>query len=510
MKNHSNKVLLIALVVFSLLFSLFFIGGDYTTSNVVASNISGGCIMSLKDANGNEKWLGTSKLLDDEYTTYATFAKNDVLTIKSETQIAGLYIIWNTIPDEWTLNVDGSSFAAGKNGFLHEYVDVSAVAGQKPTEISVTMPKDISVCDVYVFSEGELPDWVQVWQPQCDKADIMLLSSHSDDEQLFFAGLLPYYAGEVGAAVQVVYLTNHWDTQNRPHEQINGLWKVGVKNYPVVGHFPDDVDTLNQSGETVQQTLERVLKGYYDETGTWNEANLMKFQVEMIRRFKPQVVVAHDVNGEYQHGAHIANTYTLQQALTPAADPEQYKESAELYGVWDVPKVYIHLWQENKITMNWDVPLEKFGGKTAFEVSKEGYLCHRSQQWTWFTRWLTGTSSGVADTITKASEIKTYSPCEFGLYKTLVGVDTKADLVDNITLYKDQVKPEENTPEPTQPIKQTPVPTVSVPTASVVGTTFEPTDDADESNMENILIYCAMVAVIAIIVLNALADKKKK
>ena len=54
------------------------------------------------------------------------------------------------------------------------------------------------------------------------------------------------------------------------------------------------------------------------------------------------------------------------------------------------------------------------------------------------------------------------------------------------------------------------MPTVSVPTASVVGTTFEPTDDADESNMENILIYCAMVAVIAIIVLNALADKKKK
>ncbi len=510
MKNSSNKIILIALVVFSVFFSLAFICGDYATSNVLARNISSECNMSLKDGAGNEKWLGSSKLLDDEYTTYSTFAKNDALIIKSETPIAGLYIVWNKIPGEWTLNVGDSSFFAGKNGFLHEYVDVVALSGKTPNEVSVKMPKDISVCDVYVFSEGELPDWVQVWEPQCEKADIMLLSTHSDDEQLFFAGLLPYYAGEVGAAVQVVYLTNHWDTQNRPHEQINGLWKVGVKNYPVVGYFPDDVDTLKQSGESVQQTLERVLKGYYDETGTWNEANLMKFQVEMIRRFKPQVIVAHDVNGEYQHGAHIANTYTLQQALTPAADSEQYKESANLYGVWDVPKVYIHLWQENKITMNWDVPLEKFGGKTAFEVSKEGYLCHRSQQWTWFTKWLTGTSSGVADTITKASEIKTYSPCEFGLYKTLVGVDTKADLVDNIILYKDQVKPEEKTPEPTQPAGQTPGETTSVPTASVAEITLEPTDDADESNTEDILIYCAMIAcVIAIIVMAVLSAKGK-
>ena len=51
------------------------------------------------------------------------------------------------------------------------------------------------VCDISVFSEGDLPQWVQVWQPQCEKADIMLLSTHSDDEQLFFAGLLPSLIG---------------------------------------------------------------------------------------------------------------------------------------------------------------------------------------------------------------------------------------------------------------------------------------------------------------------------
>lgn len=514
MTETSRKNLFIAIFALAMVLTSFVAASTVTTATLSAENISDVCSMSLHGADGSEKWLSHTKLLDEEYTTYASFTKGDVITIKSESQIAGLYVVWNTIPGEWDLTVDGSTIKAGKYGFLHEYIDIAEVAGKKASEITITVPKNMAVCDISVFTEGELPEWVQVWLPPCEKADIMLLSTHSDDEQLFFAGLLPYYAGEVGAAVQVVYLTNHWDTQNRPHEQINGLWTVGVRNYPIVGHFPDDVSTLNQTGETVQQTLERVLRGAYDETGTWGEANLMEFQVEMIRRFKPQVIVAHDVNGEYQHGAHIANTYTLQQALAPAADPSQYTDSAMKYGAWDVPKVYIHLWQENKITMNWDVPLENFGGKTAFEVSKEGYLCHRSQQWTWFTRWLTGTASGVADTIKKASEIKTYSPCEYGLYKSTVGVDTKADLVDNIVLCKDQTPPPaENTQGPTMsPGEQTPgnsgnTPSVSTPT----GAEKAKTGEEDKSNTEDILIYCAMAAcVIAIIVMAVVSSKKKK
>lgn len=497
-----------ALIIFVALF-LIVINGNGNIVKSSASDIASSCEMSLKGSDGSEKWLSKTKLFDNEYTTYAAFEKGDIITIESSIPIAGIYIVWNTIPGDWVLNAEGNSYVAGIHGFLHEYVDLNEICGKTVSSLTVTVPRSMSICDIAVFSEGELPEWVQVWQPQCERADIMLLSTHSDDEQLFFAGLLPYYAAEVGAAVQVVYLTNHWDTQYRPHEQINGLWTVGVKNYPVVGHFPDDADTLKQSGETVQETLQRVLAGAYDETGTWSESALIEFQVEIIRRFKPQVIVAHDVNGEYQHGAHIANTYTLQQALSPAADVNQYVESASLYGAWDVPKVYIHLWEENKITMNWDIPLDCFGGKTAFEVSKEGYLCHRSQQWTWFTKWLTGTESGVADTIKKASEIKTYSPCEFGLYKTTVGVDTKADLVDNIILYKDQIVQDVSTPEATLPAEHTPTSAESTGTSDN-GDRLNGDSDIDDSVVEKIIIYCAMAACVAAIIIMALYSKKKK
>ena len=46
---------------------------------------------------------------------------------------------------------------------------------------------DAYVAEVFGFSEGALPDWVQIWGIPLEKADILLLSSHSDDEQLFFA-----------------------------------------------------------------------------------------------------------------------------------------------------------------------------------------------------------------------------------------------------------------------------------------------------------------------------------
>lgn len=492
----SKKIISLPILVFFIFLLLLL--GNYSV-NVNAAEITEDVSFKLSDENGeilNWDYL----LVDDKYTTYSSFDKDYVLNLQSETPIFSIYVIWDTIPGEWKYEVNGNEYVAGKNGFLHEFVNVFNDVGQGVNEIDIIMPKDISICEIYVFSEGDIPDWVQIWQPPCEKADIMLLSTHSDDEQLFFAGLLPYYAGEVGAAVQVVYLTNHWDTQNRPHEQINGLWTVGVRNYPIVGHFPDDVDTLSKSGESVQETLDRVLAGKYDETGTWNEANLIEFQVEMIRRFKPQVIVAHDINGEYQHGAHIANTDTMIKALGPAADETQYTEIAAKYGVWDVPKVYIHLYEENAIKMNWDIPLESFGGKTAFEVSKDGYGCHYSQHWTWFTRWLeNGTRDENASPVSKASEFTLYSPCEYGLYRSLVGNDTKADFLDNLVMYKNQ---NNDIPAEDKPLEEDNEEGEN--NKNVVNVTSAPEKNQKKeslTSLQKIVFYCIITGIIIIVLI---------
>lgn len=372
----------------------------------------------------------TDKIKDGSTYTRESFAPGEQLTLRASEEISGIYIIWQKIYGSWQLSSGGSTQNCGENGFLHEYVAVESPSA----EITLTLPdKDTEICEIYAFTQGELPDWVQVWNPPCEQADIMLLSTHSDDEQLFFLGILPTYAGQRGLKVQVVYMTNHWDTESRPHEQLNGLWTVGVRSYPIIGIFPDDADTLSQSGEAVSETLARSLD-------IFGRDQLIAFQKEMLERFRPQVVIAHDVEGEYHHGAHMANTWSLQQALETSS--------------WNVPKVYIHLWKENEITMDWDQPLSAFGGKTAYEVSKLGYACHESQQWTWFTRWIQG------EGINKASDIEKYSPCQYGLYRTTVGPDEqKNDFMEHITPYTDPTPEPSATPEPTgQTVRSTPAP----------------------------------------------------
>ena len=90
--------------------------------------------------------------------------------------------------------------------------------------------------------------------------------------------------------------------------------------------------------------------------------------------------------------------------------------------------------------MDWDTPLESLDGKTPFQVTKEGFGCHKSQHWTWFYRWIYGTG---ANPIGKASDIKTYSPCLYGLYDTKVGQDSAGgDFFENVRTYAQRAQDE--------------------------------------------------------------------
>ena len=93
----------------------------------------------------------------------------------------------------------------------------------------------------------------------------------------------------------------------------------------------------------------------------------------MLRRFKPQVAVSHDFNGEYGHGMHKLNAAMMKRAVEISGDKSFFSETAEKYGVYTPKKLYVHLYGENKIVMDYDTPSEFFGGKTPFEMSKLGF-----------------------------------------------------------------------------------------------------------------------------------------
>lgn len=402
------------------------------------------------------------------------------ITVTNDSGIYHLYVIFDKIYGEWTLTDPATqkSVTAGKNSFLHEYVNVTALFGNAPKSLTLSFERNAYVAEVYAFSEGDVPSWVQMWEPPLEKADILLLSSHSDDEQLFFAGVLPYYAGERKADVQVVYLISHFDTHNRPHEQLNGLWTVGVKNYPVISDFPD----------LFSESLDGAVSAFQNQGYTYDD--FTEFIVKNLRRFKPQVLVTHDIEGEYGHGTHIYCTDVVMKALPSLSDESFCPESAKEYGVWDVPKTYLHLYGENKITMNWDIPLEAFNGKTAFEMTVEGFACHKSQHWTWFNDWIHGKAGAP---VTKATDIKTYSPCEYGLYRTTVGNDQNGgDFLENIILYKDQTPPETAPPE-TEKLPET--------TAAATTEAKENTNNDPDNKLNPIYLLIAFGVVILLIII---------
>ena len=318
----------------------------------------------------------------------------------SDTPLEGIYIKFNTPPTGGTLN---GTTKVSENGFLHEFINING-------KTSFTLEyKETDICDIFLYSSGELPKDVQLWKKGENETDILLCATHSDDDQLFFAGLLPLYAVEKCLRVRVAYFINHYDTYNRTHELLDGLWHCGVTLYPDISPFPDG---YSESSSGAMNFL--ASKGFTYE-------NILDFQRNLLNKYKPLIVVLHDFKGEYGHGAHILNTKSFVEVCENPED-RQY-----------VPKkIYVHLYDKNTIVLDIDTPLSNFNGKTAFNISQEAFKYHKSQHWTWFYKWIYGANSNI----TKASEIHSYNPAKYGLYYSSVGADIlKNDITENIISY---------------------------------------------------------------------------
>lgn len=379
----------------------------------------------IEDKKGFEKLDG----LYDGNLNPITFWNEAYLELYHPEGIGSLYIIFVKEYGEFTVtDLDsGEVHTFGQYSFLSEFADLEEAFGKAPLRVRLDFkngPGEIR--EMYAYTPGEVPADVQRWKlPKEGETDLILFSTHGDDEHLFFAGILPYYAKEKGYEVLVCYMTDHRNaTTMRVYEMLKGLWAVGVDTYPILGSFPD------QGSES-----EIVALQLFNSAG-YTEEDLRSFIVENIRRYKPKVAIGHDLKGEYGHGQHMLYSRVLTEAVEAAVDPEKFPESAEKYGIWDVPKTYLHLYGENQIKMDWDKPMESFGGMSAYLVSKElGFPCHVTQYLD-FASYFSYSDLAV--------NVKEYGPCDFGLYRSTVGLDVeKNDFFENVTTHAEDRAAEE-------------------------------------------------------------------
>ena len=84
--------------------------------------------------------------------------------------------------------------------------------------------------------------------------------------------------------VVVAYMS--YSNTTRRSELLNGLWHMGLRQYPVIGDF----------GDVYMRSLD-------DAYAHWTKRKSRAYITELIRQYKPDVMITHDINGEYGHGA---------------------------------------------------------------------------------------------------------------------------------------------------------------------------------------------------------------
>ncbi|MBQ2956956.1 MAG: PIG-L family deacetylase, partial [Clostridia bacterium] len=241
--------------------------------------VPGGRKANLTDYNYN-----TTLELDDA---------DDCITIRlPQSRTAGsITVHWNTAPSAFSiaqLDASGAPLETiledNKDGRIHFFVELDA----KARTLQIATPDEgKSICELRVYELNKEPDMIEQWQAMPEKLDLLVVSTHQDDEMLFFGGTIPYYAMQ-DKRVGVVYMANC--SRLRYAEALDGLWSCGLKYHPIFVGFRD-----------------KLADDYEEAVDLWGWETTENALVDIIRKYQPDVIVTHDVNGEYGHNQHKVN-----------------------------------------------------------------------------------------------------------------------------------------------------------------------------------------------------------
>ena len=370
-----------------------------------ARNLAAEC--SYRFQRGSQRNVG--EMYDGSYNYYWESSKSrdpwlEVTLPEGET-CSGVQIKWAVATSRWSVEVeqDGEWVKAGEatGAYLTTWTPLPGVTKFR-VSASFNYPNWMKILEIEVYSAGEIPAKVQMWEPTVEKANLLMVVAHPDDEYVFLGAVIPYYGAEKGKKVLVCYITE--SELCRRTELLDGLWTAGQRTYPLIGKFYDRYTTD--------------LATAYKKVG---KKKVREYMIEVFRHYRPDVVVTHDIHGEYGHGLHKLCADIVINALDQSGDSKACKDSAKEYGTWEVPKCYIHLYGEEKDQVRFDwkgTPLAAFGGKSAWQVADEAFQCHVSQY-----------EKGKYEVYTDGP----YDSQIFGLYRSKVGEDREHnDFFENI------------------------------------------------------------------------------
>lgn len=408
--------------VVGLFLAVLFLLGAYPCGVALADGTAEN--LSSKCKYGGDFTVHADQLKDADFDSAQRVNKGKTLTIAwdDSVPVASVFLSFYYAPVAHTVfQYDGGGNVLSEGAGVLLYNSLIEVLPETRKVGIRADADDCAFCSLYAYGTGMVEDY-HPFAPTVDKADYMTFAMHPDDDVLFLGAIYPLYEAECGlSGVSMIMSTKLPEKlqRQRRQEDLNGAWVLGLKTQPVFGGFPD------------------IPQNYYDKFHhTFTVDDVTRYAVTMIRTYRPEVVMTQDLNGEYGHWQHKVLAQGVLEAIPLAADPSYQPKGYPTTEPWEVKKLYIHLYGENKLTLDVNRPITELNGMTAFEAAQTAFLCHPSQ---------TKKNNHHVSTTE-------YSIAEFGLAYTTVGEDTPGvnDMFEHVDPASLSVDVTAATPEPTE------------------------------------------------------------
>ena len=122
--------------------------------------------------------MNCKKVLDNREKTKLFASEKTVFDVSADREFENLYLKFENNCN-WVITLpDGEKLTPKEEDYIHKYLPL----GKSVSSFKLTLPKYGGLTEIYAFTDGQLPDWVQIWQPPCERADLMVMPTHADDE----------------------------------------------------------------------------------------------------------------------------------------------------------------------------------------------------------------------------------------------------------------------------------------------------------------------------------------
>ena len=253
------------------------------------------------------------RLTDNNLDSRISFLEKSNISVHVPDGCGAVTVEWFKIPTNICIeqtdsecNVIGSETVSG----LYEN---RIICQEKTQTISISSDYPFSISEIFDSSDNE--DYVPWSIPE--KPDLMFFFAHPCDESLYFSSLLYYYGHISKNIIQTVYFSSL--NRSQMHEAMQALKSFGINMQPIF---------LNNRYMFLEER-------YASKASLlWNTEENIQSTVQLLRKFKPTVVITHSSSGD---GAEYMHSYVndiVSESVRLSADQAHYSDSYKIYGSW--------------------------------------------------------------------------------------------------------------------------------------------------------------------------------